>query len=199
MPLDTLRRDPTLARIVDATPLPIIASTSNVFHDLMSCIAEQQIHYRSTKGTFERALAAAGVERVTPATFEEFAERGLSTLALSARKLDTAVRAADWFERHPAVDWSALPDADVRAHLREIGGVGQWTADMILLYTLKRPDVLPAGDYHLKQIIERLYGLDLRRRATAQISALAEPWRPHRSLAVGYLLAWKEHQKRTTR
>ncbi len=191
--------DPALARVVAGTPLPVLEPTGSVFHDLMSCVVEQQIHYRSTKGTFGRALAAAGLTRVAPDTFEAFAERGLTTLRLSAHKVDTAVRVADWFERHPGMDWHALDDSEVRARLGEIGGVGPWTVDMILIYSLGRADVLPAGDYHLKQVVSSLYGVDLSRRATSRLKALAEPWRPHRSLAVRYLLAWKEHRQMLAR
>jgi DNA-3-methyladenine glycosylase II len=189
--------DPVLRAVIDATPLPVHVSTRAVFHDLMSCVVEQQIHYRSTKGTFADILARADLTMLTPGTFERFEEHGLPRFRLSAAKQRTVAAVADFFEAdgNSDVDWFALSDADVRAQLGTILGIGSWTVDMILLYTLERPDVFPAGDYHLKQIVSTHYGLDLTSRPTSKMNAVSGAWRPHRSLAVRYLLAWKEYQQ----
>ncbi|MEO1653926.1 MAG: DNA-3-methyladenine glycosylase 2 family protein, partial [Bacteroidota bacterium] len=73
----------------------------------------------------------------------------------------------------------------------KIKGIGVWTVDMILLFTLKRPNIFPADDYHLKQLMTSLYQLDPKSRLKAQMRAVAEKWSPYQSLAVLYLLDWK--------
>ena len=190
--------DPILDPIAEAVPLPPIASTGNVFHDLASCLLEQQIHYRSTKGVFRRMLERAGLIELTIDDAACFAAEALAGSSLSARKRDAFAHAVDFFESD-TTDWHTLTDPEVRQRLSGIKGVGPWTVDMILLYTLERPDIFPAGDYHLKQAMGRLYDVGSGAAMTRRMQAIAEAWRPHRSLAVRYLLAWKDWQKEVLR
>jgi DNA-3-methyladenine glycosylase II len=79
-----------------------------------------------------------------------------------------------------------LPDDEVSEQLTAVKGLGQWTADMFLIFHLGRPDVLPVGDLGVRRAVEREYGLpDLP--DAAQLMEIAEPWRPSRSLASLYL------------
>lgn len=79
-----------------------------------------------------------------------------------------------------------LPDEEVSAQLTAVKGLGQWTADMFLIFHLARPDVLPVGDLGVRRAVERAYGLpDLP--DAAQLMEIGEPWRPNRSLASLYL------------
>ena len=78
------------------------------------------------------------------------------------------------------------PDEDVVAQLSAVKGIGPWTADMFLIWHLHRPDVLPVGDLEIRQAVERLYGL-AGLPGRAELEALAEPWRPYRTLACLYL------------
>lgn len=79
-----------------------------------------------------------------------------------------------------------LPDADVAAELIAVKGLGQWTVDMYLMFHLGRPDVLPVGDLGIRRAVERAYHLP-GLPDPAQLSEIAEPWRPHRTLACRYL------------
>ena len=185
--------DPVLDRIAAETPVPLLEPSGAVFHDLMSCLVEQQIHVRSTKGTFRRALARAGLERLTPEQMDRFERDGLAGVRLSAVKRQALAHATDAFRDGLAgTDWAAMDDAAVRAALGAIRGVGPWTVDMVLLYTLGRPDVFPERDYHLRLAMAAAYGLDARAQTPAALRRRAEPWRPHRSRAVRALLAWKD-------
>ncbi|MGO9761448.1 MAG: DNA-3-methyladenine glycosylase family protein [Solirubrobacteraceae bacterium] len=77
-------------------------------------------------------------------------------------------------------------DEDAIAELVAVKGLGVWTAHMFLMFHLERPDVLPVGDLGVRRAIERAYGLDGLPDA-ATMEAIAEPWRPHRTLACRYL------------
>ena len=80
----------------------------------------------------------------------------------------------------------AIANADLLARLTTVRGVGPWTVHMLLLFTLGRPDVMPVGDFAIRQAFTRLY----RRRGAASPAALlrhAERWRPYRSVASWYL------------
>ncbi|MEM1323212.1 MAG: hypothetical protein AAGG75_23300 [Bacteroidota bacterium] len=187
--------DEILQNIIKTIPLPPLESSQNVFHDLMSCIIEQQIHYRSTRRTFQRMLEAAGLEELRPDNFEVFEEKGIGSYKLSGRKLETIARILDFFENN-TIDWSSKSDADVRQLLSQIKGVGAWTIDMILLYTLARPNIFPADDHHLKQVINQHYPIDGSARGKAQLKAIGQRWSPYASFGVRYLLAWKVYQKK---
>lgn len=186
--------DPSLKKIIDTLPQPNPESSYNVFHDLMSCIIEQQIHYRSTKKLFNKMLIKADLEVLSPENFEEFEEKAFSDVKLSARKYETIVSTLDYFSQNQ-LDWPALSDDVIRQELSKIKGIGTWTMDMILLYTLKRPNIFPADDYHLKILMTSLYQLDAQSRLKAQMKAVAEKWAPFKSLAVRYLLDWKKMKK----
>jgi DNA-3-methyladenine glycosylase II len=111
--------------------------------------------------------AAAGLSRAKASYLRSLAEHVLSG-ELELERLD------------------AMPDAEVAAELVAVKGLGQWTADMFLMFHLQRPDVLPVGDLGIRRAVERAYGLP-ELPDPAQLIEIAEPWRPHRTLACRYL------------
>jgi DNA-3-methyladenine glycosylase II len=84
-----------------------------------------------------------------------------------------------------------LSDEEAMSELVAVKGVGEWTAQMFLMFQLERPDVLPVGDLGIRRAIERAYGLDGLPDAPT-IERIAEPWRPYRTLACRYL--WRSLQ-----
>jgi len=79
-----------------------------------------------------------------------------------------------------------LPDDEVIRELTAIKGIGEWTAHMFLIFRLHRPDVLPTGDLGVRNAAMRAYGLAAP-PSPAELTALAEPWRPYRTRASLYL------------
>jgi DNA-3-methyladenine glycosylase II len=188
-------KDTQLAQIVALVPKPEIVSTNDVFHDLMSCILEQQIHYRSTKKIFQKMLQSANIDRLTLENFYAFGKSSFANAKLAVGKLETVERIIDFFNANK-IEWTLLSDAEVSEKLSSIKGIGKWTIDMILLYTLQRPDVFPYDDFHLKEIMVKLYGLNPNVKLKDQMLHIAEVWGVHKSLAVKYLLTWKEYNKK---
>jgi DNA-3-methyladenine glycosylase II len=187
--------DDVLKNIIATIPEPTIVTTNDVFHDLMSCILEQQIHYRSTKRIFQKMLQTANIERLTLDNFPEFEKTAFANSKLAIGKFETVERIVDFFTANK-INWALLNDGEVVEKLSSIKGIGKWTIDMILLYTLERPDVFPYDDFHLKEIMVKLYGLNPNVKLKAQMLDVAEAWGAHKSLAVKYLLAWKEFNKK---
>ena len=87
----------------------------------------------------------------------------------------------------------AMSDDEVMATLTAVKGIGRWTAEMILIFQLQRPDVLPVDDVGLLRSIQRVYGLK-RRPTEKQVLRMGEKWRPYRSIASWYL--WAELDSR---
>jgi DNA-3-methyladenine glycosylase II len=188
------QNDKVLKAIINKTPFPDINSTHNVFHDLMSCIIEQQIHYRSTKKTFQKIMDAASLKKLSVQNFSILEEKGLQNVKLSRQKYETILSLVDFFEQHD-IDWQQQDDKEVRKILSQIKGIGTWTIDMILLYTLERQNIFPAEDYHLRLIMTKLYDIDTSVSVKIQSKEISEHWSPYKSMAVRYLLAWKKIQK----
>lgn len=186
--------DSILAEIINTIPDPNIDSTNNVFFDLMSCVLEQQIHYRSSKNIFKKMLDRASLKSLTPDNFSQFEERVLSNTKLSISKYETALRVVEFWKLNK-IDWNDLLDDEIRGKLLKIKGIGNWTVDMILLFTLGRPNIFPYDDFHLKQIMIKLYALDPNSKLKAQMIDVSNRWGEQRSLAVKYLLAWKDLNK----
>jgi DNA-3-methyladenine glycosylase II len=189
------KADAVLKKITSDITLPRWTSTNNVFHDLMSCIIEQQIHYRSSKLLFQHLMNEARLVELTTGNFGEL-EKVLPGVRLSVTKYEAMAHVLDFFGQND-LDWALLNDEEVASRLSVIKGIGRWTIDMVLLYTLRRPDVFPVDDYHLKQIMTALYGFDPQKSLKKQMLAVADCWGKQRSLAVLYLLAWKDIRTKT--
>jgi len=124
----------------------------------------------------EKLRAAAGLSRAKVGFLRSLAEHVLSG-ELELERLDL------------------LPDEEVIAELTAVKGIGLWSAHMFLMFHLERPDILPVGDLGIRRAIERAYGLPELPLPT-QIEQIAEPWRPHRSLACRYLWRSLENEPR---
>jgi DNA-3-methyladenine glycosylase II len=115
----------------------------------------------------EELRAAAGLSRAKVGYLRSLAEHVLSG-ELELERLDE------------------LGDEDVIAELVAVKGIGVWSAHMFLMFHLQRPDVLPVGDLGVRKAIERAYGLNAM-PDPVEMETIAEPWRPHRTLACRYL------------
>jgi DNA-3-methyladenine glycosylase II len=186
--------DAVFANIIATIPTPETFSTNDVFHDLMSCIIEQQIHYRSTKQIFQKMLQKASLDILSLENFTQFEEKAFENANFSMSKYETIERTIDYFQTN-TIDWQELSDDEIIEKLSSIKGVGKWTIDMILLFTLQRPNVFPHDDFHLKEIMVRLYGLNPNVKLKSQMLDISDTWYEHKSLAVKYLLSWKAFNK----
>jgi DNA-3-methyladenine glycosylase II len=188
------QKDPVLQKVILQIEKPIINSTNDIFHDLMSCIIEQQIHYRSTKRIFAKALERAGIEHLTINNFHLFEKNSLSQIKLAMGKYETMTAFIEYWSNHN-LDFHKLSDEEIVSELSSIKGIGKWSIDMILLYTLTRPNIFPYDDFHLKQIMVALYNLDPNVKLKNQMLEVSKNWGNKKSLAVLYLLDWKKQNK----
>jgi DNA-3-methyladenine glycosylase II len=191
-------KDPHLARIISSIPEPANESREDVFYDLVSCIVGQQIHYRRVVPTFKKFLLLLPDSYPTPENITLVDEKACFELRIAGSKYQTLLQlAAVWGEHKLAeMDWQSQSDEAIRTLLGGIKGIGNWTIDMILMYTLNRPDVFAFEDYHLKQIMVKIYGLNPDVKLKAQMNDIANDWAPFRSLASKYLLAWKDFNQK---
>jgi DNA-3-methyladenine glycosylase II len=156
---------------------------------LVRSIVGQQLSTKAARAIYERLLAHFGghtpsPEEVLAADPEEMrAAAGLSHAkvgflrSLAEHVIDGSLELARLDE---------LPDEQVTAELVAVKGLGPWTADMFLLFHLQRPDVLAVGDLGIRRAAMIAYGLE-ELPGPDELTAIAEPWRPYRSVACRYL------------
>ena len=188
-PEAVLRADPVMDRLVTRHALEPLKPVENEFERLCRSIINQQLSTASAAAVRARAFDVLDGD-VRPETVLAADTGALRDAGLSRGKVEYVRNAAEAF-RDRDFSTAALTDRsndEVIERLTEIRGVGEWTAQMYCLFVLRRPDVLPLGDLAIRRGIESLYndGEELNRETMREI---AEPWRPHRSLASRYVWA----------
>jgi DNA-3-methyladenine glycosylase II len=163
-------------------------SRPNPWEALARAIVGQQLSTRAARSIWEKLIGLFGGELPTP---EELLRKRRTTLrkaGLSNAKVeflrDLAAHVKDG--RLDLKRLSELPDEDVIAELIEVKGVGQWTAEMFLIFHLARPDVVSVGDLGIRRAVQIAYDMD-DLPGPEELEKLAEEWRPHRTLACLYL------------
>lgn len=187
-------KDEILSNIIDRVELTTIQSTNDVFHDLVSCIVEQQIHYRSSKKIFQNKLNQAQIQNVNILNFEDFYFNHLNQLKMSENKKSTLLRTFEYFTINK-LNWEIMPEGEIKNRLLSIKGLGNWTIDMILLFTLSKKDIFPYDDFQLKNIMIFEYNLNPKSKLKSQMIEISEQWQNNKSLAVLYLLEWYKLNK----
>jgi len=184
--------DPVMARLI-ASGGPIERDEHRVPPDLygalLRAITGQQLSVRAAQAIHGRLLERFGGRSPTPRELldddpeEMRAAAGLSRAKVaSLRSLAQHVLDGDL----EIGRLQELDDADVARELIAVKGIGEWTAQMFLMFTLHRPDVLATGDLGIRNAVRRAYGLDAV-PDPASLTVLAEPWRPYRTRACLYL------------
>jgi len=181
--------DPVLRGIIERVGPCRIDYGPPEFHSLAEAIVYQQLNGKAAVTIFRRFAALAG-DPVTAEGILKLSDAQLRSVGLSKQKSaylkDLAAKTATGL-----LDFSRLlemPDAEVIEHLTQVKGVGVWTAQMFLMFTLKRPDILPTGDYGVQAAIKRHYRKRKLPKAKT-MEQIARPWSPYRSIACWYL--WK--------
>jgi DNA-3-methyladenine glycosylase II len=164
--------------------------TMNLFGALLRQIVGQQISVGAAKAILGRLAALFGDEAPTPTQFLALDSERLRSVGLSRQKASYVRNLAERVECGALeLDRLAeLTDDEVRKQLTTVKGIGRWSADMVLLVDLGRPDILPSGDLGVRKAVQRAYELPAL-PTPKEVDLLGEKWRPHRSLATSYLYA----------
>jgi len=181
--------DPVMAAIIERIGPCRMEYGPPELHSLAEAIVYQQLNGKAAVTIFKRFTALAG-EPLTSVGIQRLTDEQMRSVGLSKQKSsylrDMAERAArgqlDFSKLH------RLPDEEVIKHLTQVKGVGVWTAQMFLMFTLKRPNVLPTGDFGVQMAMKRHYN-KRKPPKPAQMEKIARPWEPYRSIACWYL--WK--------
>ncbi len=182
-----LADDPVFGPLVEEVgPVRIRPPQDAHFAALIRSICFQQLAGAAAATIHGRVVDALDGE-VTPQAIEATGDEPLRGAGLSAGKLasirDLARKVADGTV--PLDDVDRLPDDEVTQRLVQVRGIGPWTADMFLIFQLRRPDVWPVGDLGVRAGYGRLHGLE-EPPSPKELEPLGEPYRPWRSAAAWY-------------
>jgi len=182
------RRDPVLGAVIRRVGPCELRRRGDPYRYLVRSIFYQQLAGAAARSIERRFHAAFGGRTPPPAVLASVRPARLRALGLSRQKVAAVQAVARAFSDGTVRPrrLTLLEDEEVIAAVTPIRGVGVWTAHMLLMFSLGRPDVLPVGDYGVRKAAQTLYGLAELPRP-AELSALAEPWRPYRSVASWYL------------
>jgi DNA-3-methyladenine glycosylase II len=173
--------------LVKRMPSPPYELSNDLFRGIVHSIVYQQLSGKAAGtiyGRFEDLYGGRcpGHEVLAKAEVEELRGVGLSRqkasyiIDLSQKCCSREVRLDDL---------GSMDEDEVRAHITQVKGLGPWSADMILMFSLGRPDILPLGDLGIRNGIKKLMGRE--EMLPEEMTTAAEPWRPYRTAACWYL------------
>ncbi len=189
------KSDPVLRAIIERVGPCRMEFGTPEFSSVAEAIVYQQLNGKAAVTIFNRFAALAG-DPLTPEGILKLSDEQLRSVGLSKQKSaylkDLSAKTAAGL-----LDFARLPelsDEEVIQHLTQVKGVGVWTAHMFLMFSLRRPNVLPTGDYGVQMAIKKHY----KKRKLPKpniMEKIAKPWVPYRSIACWYL--WRSLDMKT--
>jgi DNA-3-methyladenine glycosylase II len=181
-------RDPVLARLVaEAGPLSLPVPTETHFGTLVRAITFQQLAGPAARAIHGRLIAALGGD-ISPEGLAALPDEALRSAGLSGAKTaslrDLATKVLDGTVVLDSRRLAHLSDDEIVAQLSSVRGIGRWTAEMFLIFQLRRLDVWPTGDLGVRRGYGLAWGVPMP--TPKQLDALGEPYRPYRSVVAWY-------------
>ena len=190
-----LYKDKKLKSIIEGTTLSWADTYRDVYAQLIRSIVYQQLSTKAATTIHGRFMMLFPDEYPDAEQILGMSTETLRAVGLSKQKAGYIQNVAEFFiaENLFETDWETLSDEEIITVLTQIKGVGKWTVQMLLMFTLQREDVFPLNDLGIQQAMTRLYKLEGDKKSILkQMQEIAESWRPHRSLASYYLWQWKD-------
>ena len=180
--------DPRMAALIACVGACRIRYSPPNYETVARSIVSQQLSGKAAGTIYGRLVDACAPSPVSPASVLQFREERLRSFGLSSAK-SRYLRSLAEDTLNGTIDFALLPrlnDEDAIAHLTSAKGVGVWTAQMFLIFALRRRDVLPLGDVGIRNAIHSSYRLNSP-PSPDEMLAIAAPWRPYASIASWYL------------
>lgn len=188
-----LCQDKVLNEVISNHKILKLQKSGNVYNELVKNIIYQQISYKAADKIYGRLLEKMVDSKFPPRKILNSDPEEIRAVGLSRQKLNYIYNISEFFEDHKLYNkqWGRLSDEEIISLLTQIKGVGTWTVEMILIFELQRPDVLPVKDLAIQQAMKYLYNFDgTGKTLFDNMYRIAEDWQPFRSYATLYLWSW---------
>lgn len=191
--------DPRLQQtITHVKPIEMGEIGTDIYGALLRAIVFQQLSGKVAEVIYARFLDLFDEQYPEATTLLQMPIETLRTVGLSNQKANYVKNIAAFsLEQDLSFDYiNSLSDEDLVRYLTQIKGVGRWTVEMLLMFTLQRPDVFPILDLGIRSAMIRLYEIEETGKAQLQrLHEIATVWKPHRTLACRYLWRWYDSVK----
>lgn len=190
-----LRKDPVMKNIIKSTGKLTAHRSNDVYFSMLRSIASQQLSTKAADTIFNRFLNLFPDGYPHPEIVRKMNLDMLRSVGLSYSKGQYLKNIAEFSVTH-GLEYRKLNkmnDDDLIDYLTQIKGVGRWTAEMILMFTMNRPDVLPVDDLGIRNSMIHHYKLRGEgKKLIARMHEVAEVWRPYRTLACLHLWRYRD-------
>jgi DNA-3-methyladenine glycosylase II len=189
--LSILSKDRVLKKVIHSEAPPVIKLSDDPYFSLLKAIVSQQLSTKAAATIWTRFLTLFEAHYPTAEVLVEMPVEILRGAGLSGQKSGYLKNIASFHLSH-SISFEALvslPDEAVIDYLTQIKGVGRWTVEMLLMFSLGRMDVFPIDDFGIKSKMIRLYTIQssVPAEIKKELTRIAEKWKPCRSLACHYL------------
>ncbi len=190
-----LKRHDRIGKLIESVHVPDFTPSGKVYYDLLDSIVSQQLSVKVATTIFNRFCTLFPDKYPAPDLLAVIEMERLRSVGLSGQKAQYLQNVAAFSLQNDleSRNWNTMADDEIIEFLTQIKGVGKWTVQMILMFSVGRPDIFPVDDLGIRQAMTKLYGLDENDKKIKQhMIELAEPWRPYRTIASRYLWRWKD-------
>lgn len=195
--IEHLCRDKKLSRIILLKEPFILNRRKNIYLHLCSSIMSQQLSTKVADVIYQRFLNLFGKKTPGPQQILDMPYEQLRSIGLSHAKANYVHHVCRFFIEEKITDAQLhrMDNEELIAYLTRIKGVGRWTAEMILMFSLGREDVFAADDLGIQQSMAKLYKLDMtdKKAFREKIITISAKWSPYRTYACRYLWGWKDN------
>ena len=192
-----LNRDKKLKKIIALQPKYQLQKVKHVHVQICGSIISQQLSTKVADVIFKRFLALFATKNPSPQEILAIHPDTLRNIGLSNAKAGYVLNVCTFFIENKLTDarLHKMEDEAFISFLTQIKGIGRWTAEMILMFTLGREDVFAQDDLGIQQAMTKLYKLDPsdKKGMKEKMVVIAESWRPFRTYACRYLWGWKDN------
>lgn len=193
-----LKKDEVLKKIIERVGDINSSQNQDLYFSLLKAIVSQQLSIKAADTIWQRFLALFKNEYPHAQVLLKMKDNKLRAVGLSSQKAGYIKNIAR-FSVENTLEYQKLKtksDAELIDYLVQIKGVGRWTVEMVLIFSLNREDVFPIDDLGIQNGIKHLYELDLEKKELLKkLESIAENWRPHRTLACRYIWRYKDENK----
>lgn len=179
--------DPVILKLVDKYGEVEWRESGDLFEELIEAIISQQLSIKASETIFNRFKNLFGKDFPQPTDVLETSDEKLRGVGISFAKIKY-IKDLSKCILTGELDLSKLKkmsDEEVITELTKVKGIGRWTAEMVLIFNLRRPDVFSLGDLGLRKAVSNLYGIDIK--DLKSIEEISLKWRPNRSIVCRYL------------
>lgn len=194
--IEHLQQEARIKPLLLEIEMPEMKPSGDLYYDLLKSIVSQQLSVKVADVIFKRFISLFDHQYPSAEILREMDIETLRSVGLSAQKAGYLKNVAQFALENnlPNMVWDLFSDDEIIVFLTQIKGVGVWTVQMLLMFSLSRLDIFPVDDLGIQQAMQRLFQIDEEnpRKLKKRMQELSEPWRPYRTVACRYLWRWKD-------